>query len=78
MELEFSQQNFEKYLDIKFHESLSGGSRVVPCGQTDMTTLRVTCRNFAKAPDSSLPKGRQAFGFYSGDGVYCEERTGLL
>jgi len=33
---------------------------------------------FGKAPDSYLPKGRQAFGFYSGDGVYCEEGIGLL
>ena len=35
MKLEFSGQVFEKYLNIKFHENPSSGSRVVPCGQTD-------------------------------------------
>ena len=35
MKLEFSRQIFEKSSNIKFHENLSSGSRVVPCGQTD-------------------------------------------
>jgi len=35
MTLEFSRQFFEKYSNIKLHENLSNGSRVVPCGQTD-------------------------------------------
>ena len=35
MKLEFSRQIFEKYSNIKFHENLSSGSRVVSCGQTD-------------------------------------------
>jgi len=35
MKLEFSQQIFEKYSSIKFHENTSSGSRVVPCGRTD-------------------------------------------
>ena len=50
MNLEFSQQIFEKYSNIKFHENPSSGSRVVPCGQTDMTKLIVAFRNFANAP----------------------------
>jgi hypothetical protein len=29
---------FEKYSNIKFHENPSSGSRVVPCGQTDVGT----------------------------------------
>jgi hypothetical protein len=37
MKLEFSPQIVEKYSDIKFHENPSSGSRVVPCGRTDMT-----------------------------------------
>jgi len=55
MELEFSQQFFEKYSNIKFHENPSSGSRVVPCGQrdgrrrTDMTKLIVASCNFANA-----------------------------
>jgi len=54
MKLEFSQQIFEKYSDIKFHKNPSSGSRVVPCGQTDgrtdMTKPTVAFRNFANAP----------------------------
>jgi hypothetical protein len=38
MKLEFSRQAFEKYINIKFHEKPSIGSRVVPCGQTDGRT----------------------------------------
>jgi len=30
---------FEKYLYIKFNENPSSGSRVVPCGQTDMKLI---------------------------------------
>jgi len=35
MKLEFFQQIFEKYPNIKFHKNMSSGSRVLPCGQTD-------------------------------------------
>jgi hypothetical protein len=35
MQLEFSQQIFQKDSDIKFYENRSSGSRVFPCGQTD-------------------------------------------
>jgi len=38
MELEFSQQIFEKSSNIKFNENPSSGSRVVPCGRTDRQT----------------------------------------
>jgi len=41
MKLQFSQQIFEKYSDIKLHENLYIGSRVVSCGRTDMTKLLV-------------------------------------
>jgi hypothetical protein len=34
--------------NITFHENPSSGSRVVPCGRTDMTKLIVVFRNFAK------------------------------
>jgi hypothetical protein len=49
-ETEFSRQIFEKSSNIKFHENLSSGSRVVPCGQTEMTKLIVALRSFANAP----------------------------
>jgi hypothetical protein len=63
MELEFSLQIFQKYSDIKFHETPTRWSRVVSYGWTDgqingqkegetdrnMTKLVVTSRNFAKA-----------------------------
>jgi len=49
-----SGQIFENYTYIKFHETLSTGSRVVPCGRTDiqgdMTKLIVAFRSFANAP----------------------------
>ena len=35
MKLEFSRQIFEKSSNIKFHETPSSGSRVVPCVRTD-------------------------------------------
>ena len=35
MKIEFSRLIFEKYSNVKFNENPSGGSRVVPCGQTD-------------------------------------------
>jgi len=47
MKLEFSQKIFEIYSNIKFHEHQSGGSRVVPRGQTNTTKLIVAFRNSA-------------------------------
>ena len=35
MKLEFYEQIFEKYSNIKFHENLSSGSLVVPHGKTN-------------------------------------------
>jgi hypothetical protein len=49
MKFEFCRQSFEKVLDIKFNENPSSGSRVVPCGQTDMTKLIVVFRNLGNA-----------------------------
>ena len=58
MNLEFFQHIFKKFLNIKFHENPSSGSRVFPCvradggrktdGRAGMTKLVVTFRNFAK------------------------------
>jgi len=46
--------DFRKYSNIKFHENLSSGHRVVPCecmdGQTDMTMLIVGFHSYANAP----------------------------
>jgi hypothetical protein len=50
MKLEFSRHIFGKSSAIKFNQNLSIGSRVVLCGQTDMTKLIVSFRNFANAP----------------------------
>jgi hypothetical protein len=54
MTLEFCRKILGKYSNIKFQENSSSGSRVVPCGrtdgQTDLTKLIVTLRNFANAP----------------------------
>jgi len=60
MKVEFCGQIFEKYSNKKFHENPFDGSRVVPYGrtdgQTDMTKVIVTSRNFANAPKIALPK----------------------
>jgi len=40
MKLEFAQQIFEKYSNIKIHENPSGRGRVVPCGRTSGHTER--------------------------------------
>ena len=62
MKLEFSRQIFEKSSNIKFHKYPSSGSRVVPCGrtdihtyiQTDMPKLIVAFRNLGNAPQKGL------------------------
>jgi len=57
MNVEFSQQIFEQSSNIKFHENLFSGSRVVPWGRTDrrtdMTKLIVAFRNIANAPKNT-------------------------
>jgi hypothetical protein len=49
LKIEFSPQILEKYSSIKHYENPSSGSRVVPCGRTDMTTITDAFRNFANA-----------------------------
>jgi hypothetical protein len=44
MKPEFYRQIFEKHSNTKFHENHSSGSRVVPCGRTDMAKLIVAFR----------------------------------
>ena len=59
MELEFSQQIFEKFSNMKFHENSSSESRV-PCGRTDRLTdmqLIVAFRSFAQAPQKDDKNG---------------------
>jgi hypothetical protein len=54
MKLEFSRQIFEKSSNIKFNENPFSESRVVPCGQTDMTKLTVAFRNFPNSYNTNL------------------------
>ena len=54
--LDLSRHIFEKYSNIKFHSTLSSGSRVVPSGRTDMTKLIVVFRNFANVPINVILK----------------------
>jgi len=48
MKTEFSGQIFEKSSNSM--KNLSSGSRVVPCGQTDMTKLIIALCNFGNDP----------------------------
>jgi len=55
MKPEYSRQSFERSSNIKFHENLSSGSRIVPCGRadgrTDGQTDRQTDRQTEKQTD---------------------------
>ena len=55
IKLEFSQQTFEKYSNIKFRENRLVGDELFHAngrtdGRTDMTNLIVAFRNFAGVP----------------------------
>ena len=61
MKLEYSRQFFGKYINIKFHDNPSSGSRVVLMwtgGRTDMTKQTIAFRNFEGAHN----KQRQSCG----------------
>ena len=47
---------FERYSKIKSHENPSSGSRVVPCGHTDMMKLIITFCNFVNVPTLQLER----------------------
>ena len=44
---------FKKFLNIIFHENPSSGSRVFPCGRTNMRKPTVAFRNVPNAPKKS-------------------------
>ena len=46
--------DFQKISNIKFNQNPSSGSRVVACGQMDVTNLIVAFRNFANAPTNGF------------------------
>ena len=72
MKFEFSRKGFENVLNIKFYQNPSSGSRVVPCGQTDMTKLIVAFRNVANAPANSMTSA-----VLVSRGSYCQRRWTL-
>ena len=53
MKLEFSQQFFGKYINIKVREIRLIWSRVAACGNTDMEKLIVARHNFANVPNNT-------------------------
>jgi len=53
MKLEFSGQIFVTHPNIEFHEYPSSGSRIVPCGWTDITKLIVAFLQFRETPNTS-------------------------
>jgi hypothetical protein len=74
MKLQFCWQIFEKYSVIKFHENPSGGSMVVPWGQTDRCELIVVDRNFANARKNSRCCLRITFMCF----VWISEQTAII
>jgi len=54
MTLEFSQHIFEKSSNITLQENPCSGSRVVSCGQTDMTKVEHTYRRVKKIKGTSV------------------------
>jgi hypothetical protein len=50
MELEYSQQIFEKPLNVQFNINPSSGRWVAPCRRTDKTNLIVCIHIFANVP----------------------------
>jgi hypothetical protein len=56
MKLEFSRQIFEKSSNVKFMEIRPEGAELLvrTDGRTDMATLKVNFRNFAKSPKSPV------------------------
>jgi hypothetical protein len=55
MKLEFSQQIFETYSSIEFHENPFSGSLIVPCRQTDrFDGADSLFRNFASGSKTSI------------------------
>jgi hypothetical protein len=63
MKLEFFQQIFEKYANMKFHKNPSSGSRVVRCGlrerqtgrRTDMTKIIVAILRTSLQLNGAMP-----------------------
>jgi hypothetical protein len=60
MKIKVSRQIFEEYTDIKFNQTPTPGSRVVPCvrtdGLTDMVKLIAAFRNFGNAPKNETSR----------------------
>jgi len=54
MKLEFSRKIFENYSNIRFHENLSSGSRVVPCGRTVGRTIDKVKSRFSQFCEKRL------------------------
>jgi hypothetical protein len=63
MKVVFSRQIFEKVSNIKFHQNSFSGSRVIPCGRTDITKLIVVFRNFVNAPRNGR-RPRLCYGIF--------------
>jgi len=58
MKLEFSQQIFEKYTNINFHEHMFSANKIVLCGQTDGQT-DMTKPTVAFRISTNIPNERQ-------------------
>jgi len=76
MKLEFTWHFFEEYSNIKFHENVSSGSRVVPRGRTVMTEIIVAFRKFcAKRLETALGLQHRWLLFWVSRCPYNPKRT---
>ena len=75
IKLELPRKIFENYSNIIFRENPSSGSRVVPCGKTDVTKIIVTFRNFANAHKTTHRKAEAIWEDHGRDFWVCETGT---
>jgi hypothetical protein len=64
IKLEFSRQIFGKPSNMKLHENPSSGSRVAPCGRTDMIKLTVARKVCGPNRYSILTSGTATHKYY--------------
>jgi hypothetical protein len=68
-------RDFQKMLNIIFHENPSSGSRVDWWGRTGVTNLIVDFHNFPNAPNQDIPERKQHFCYHRCAPTGLEDRS---